>query len=1057
MAQGGGAGGLIGRAPEMEVADGLLRAALVGRPGVLVLSGQAGMGKSTLAREVAARAARSGALELWGAGQEDVAIPYLPFAMAFEALRQGPHPVVLPLDDDPATSWTGAGEGLVRATAAQPLVLIIDDLQWADPSTQALLLHLLVVMEHAAHTQPVRCLTIVTLRTPIDDERTSRTLARMVREPGVEVVAVGGLDRTGVSDLVTASAGIRANAALVSRIAEATDGNPLLVQSLLRRGLAEGRIVERDGALALRDATDHLALDPSELDRSVVERLDRLSPQTLELLTTAALLGDEQPIDDLVDLAGLEASTADVLLDEAIAAGLLVERGQRCAFAFPQVRHVLFHRPSQRTRRRLHAAIARRLQERLGEAGALTISHHVARAAGQVPAEEVVHWCRAAAQAARAKGAWPEATVAAEHALEAMTPEPWEDRADLHILATETTYRDYDSGGALRHGEAAIALAEAHGDAIRWGRAVVPLARAMVTTSGDPSLVRTATDPSPHLRRFLRENPTAPIELRIEVLALLSEIHGANNRAEEASATAAEARALVTPDTAPALRGLVAVAEGMSSWARLDLRDTLAAYEEAADAVDLDFLDRAGLYARVRSDMVRYYLGDLDGATAGCLAMMERLEPALVWGEYAISAATVATASLVRGRFDLVEQHAELVDRAARRTTYVQSRPMAITALALGRVLRGDGRGAHAAIEHALWNPGMTARYHMAIDGLLGDLGRLRSAVEERPWRPPPHEATLATLPQIALHAEVASLIGNGTMALDARVPLLDAHERGVRFTAGWASSVARLIGDTFAASGDLDDARRWLAIAAEETAASAAPVEQARVRLSQARLAHLHPDVSAADTAALVAEAVAALDAVGLLPLVAAARRLSSTDDLPGPATRTILFTDLVESTALNVRVGDQVFLELVREHNDVVRGCLRRSSGVEFKHTGDGVAAWFASPVDAVECALAIGDELDRASQAHPDQPLLVRCGLSSGDPLGNEGDLFGLSVVQAARLCAAAVAGEVLVGPEVAAAARAHGAVFRSKGQMLLKGFPDALDVYVAVMTDAATTAR
>ena len=235
-------------------------------------------------------------------------------------------------------------------------------------------------------------------------------------------------------------------------------------------------------------------------------------------------------------------------------------------------------------------------------------------------------------------------------------------------------------------------------------------------------------------------------------------------------------------------------------------------------------------------------------------------------------------------------------------------------------------------------------------------------------------------------------------------------------------------------------------------------PLEHARVELSRARLLALD---TAGDLDLCVEQAgraAAALDAVGALPLVAAARRLGSLDgDHQGPASRVILFTDLVDSTGLNVRVGDRAFLELVREHNAVVRACLRRSSGVEFKHTGDGVAAWFTTPADAVESAMAMNEDLDRASLLHPDLPLLVRCGISSGEPLGNEGDLFGLSVVRAARLCAAATAGEVLVGPEIVELARAHGVVFRSRGQMLLKGFPDPIEVYAAVMSAARASSR
>jgi class 3 adenylate cyclase len=306
------------------------------------------------------------------------------------------------------------------------------------------------------------------------------------------------------------------------------------------------------------------------------------------------------------------------------------------------------------------------------------------------------------------------------------------------------------------------------------------------------------------------------------------------------------------------------------------------------------------------------------------------------------------------------------------------------------------------------------------------------------------------------LHAEVGLAIGHATMVSEAAVPLRDAHQRGAMLAHGWAVLLSRLIGECAAAE-DHDDAERWLTIAAEEAEAMGLPVEAARVELARARLLAADPEMPKDRITEQAQRATAALDAVGALPLVAAARRIGTVAGAPGPVTRTILFTDLVDSTVLNVRAGDEAFLQLVREHNEVVRGCLRRRAGVEFKHTGDGVAAWFTSPVDAVECAISINEDLDRASNLHPDYPLLVRCGLSSGEPLGNEGDLFGLSVVQAARLCAAAEAGEILVGPEIVGPARAHGIVFRRRGPMQLKGFPEPIEVSVAVMTDARTDSR
>ena len=107
--------------------------------------------------------------------------------------------------------------------------------------------------------------------------------------------------------------------------------------------------------------------------------------------------------------------------------------------------------------------------------------------------------------------------------------------------------------------------------------------------------------------------------------------------------------------------------------------------------------------------------------------------------------------------------------------------------------------------------------------------------------------------------------------------------------------------------------------------------------------------------------------------------------------------------STALNVRTGDAAWVDLVEEHDHTVRSCLRQHGGVEFKHTGDGIGAWFANPADAVDCAMQMGRDLERASVQHPDTPLMMRAGVAMGEPVEYGGDLFGLSVVRASRACA------------------------------------------------------
>ncbi len=163
--------------------------------------------------------------------------------------------------------------------------------------------------------------------------------------------------------------------------------------------------------------------------------------------------------------------------------------------------------------------------------------------------------------------------------------------------------------------------------------------------------------------------------------------------------------------------------------------------------------------------------------------------------------------------------------------------------------------------------------------------------------------------------------------------------------------------------------------------------------------------------------------------------------------ARKVILFTDLVGSTSLNVTAGDDAYLQLLRAHDRVVRDGLRRHGGVEFKHTGDGVAAWFRSARHAVTCALDLQDTLAGALHAESGVEVRVRCGLAAGEPIESSGDLFGLAVARASRICAIAESGMVLVSDEIPPMAMGSGLRFVDRGAVELRGIPGEIHVLSA----------
>lgn len=161
--------------------------------------------------------------------------------------------------------------------------------------------------------------------------------------------------------------------------------------------------------------------------------------------------------------------------------------------------------------------------------------------------------------------------------------------------------------------------------------------------------------------------------------------------------------------------------------------------------------------------------------------------------------------------------------------------------------------------------------------------------------------------------------------------------------------------------------------------------------------------------------------------------------------AFRTILFTDIVGSTGATQRLGDDKAMELVRTHDLVVRGELAAVGGEEVKHTGDGIMASFASVARAIRCAIAIQRALDDHESRGAEVPVKVRIGVSAGEPVAEHDDLFGAAVQLAARACAQAAAGGILVSTAVRELCVGKGFTFESRGPYELKGFDELIPLY------------
>jgi class 3 adenylate cyclase len=178
----------------------------------------------------------------------------------------------------------------------------------------------------------------------------------------------------------------------------------------------------------------------------------------------------------------------------------------------------------------------------------------------------------------------------------------------------------------------------------------------------------------------------------------------------------------------------------------------------------------------------------------------------------------------------------------------------------------------------------------------------------------------------------------------------------------------------------------------------------------------------------------------------------------LPGaadrdPGIRTILFTDIVESTSLTQKFGDNAAMELVDLHDSVVRDALKDLGGREVKHLGDGIMASFVSAAAAVKCATRVQNELAKHGRANADRPLQVRVGIAAGEPVERHNDLFGVTVQLASRLCARAEADQILVSNVVAELCEGKTLPFQELGEVTLKGFDHPVRAHAVVWASNA----
>ena len=691
---------LVARRTEMRTLREALRRAAGGEAVGLLVSGDAGVGKSRLAAELVALARAEGHLVLTGRCLDttEAALPYLPFAEVTRGLAENDtqlvddHQALRRLLPDHHPHADAAGEdrnlgqlqlfdalsaALADASLQQPVVVVVEDLHWADRSSRDLLAFLL------ARLSRQRLLLVGTLRS--DDLHRRHPLrpllAELVRLPAVERLHVEPFTPGDAQTYVRTLADDSLPDDVLHRIAARSEGNAFMAEELVSA------------------ATDEV---PQELAEVLLARVERLSPATQRVMRLASVLGRRFTHERLSAAADVPPAELDDALREAVAHNVLVTEGSAETYAF---RHALLREavyadllPGERSR--LHAEAARALAGDTAHGAAAALAHHSMEShdlPGALAASVL------AAREADEVGAPAETLMHTERALQLWRAVDDAERVSgvdelaLTRWAAKAAAASGEPDRAIAHSRSAIELVDRRGDALESADVRRKYAHYLFTLDGHE---QRAYDTSYEAWQLVADREPSATKAWTQAslarsLASLDRLDEAGQLAEAAMQTAravpgagpqtaAEADALITRTICidrkqgSLDRVLELLSEAVDLAAKAEARDVelRARFQRATSLMDEGHLgealaevdsavDRAastgltwsayGLELRVRQVIIRFMTGDWDGAEAAA-----ELAGASVSGTVITRVSAAGMLVLVgRGRFDVADRRLE--------------------------------------------------------------------------------------------------------------------------------------------------------------------------------------------------------------------------------------------------------------------------------------------------------------------------------------------------------------------------------------------------------------
>jgi DNA-binding SARP family transcriptional activator len=491
----------VGREPELGRLRDALAAARAGQGRLVLIGGEMGIGKSYLARRLAAEVKREGADGLWGRVWEEEGAPvYWPWLMILRQLldshdvdwlrqRLGADAaVVAQVVPEVAERLPGLSEPprleptqdrfrlfdsltkfLKRAVSDRPLVLVLDDLHRADDSSLLLLRFLTRDLGDA------RLLVVATYRDSRADqsEEFVRTLAELTREPVTSRQILRGFDTGEVARFVELAAGMTIPDAFAARLHARTSGNPLFLKEIVLP-LADGR----DPVGFERGLDDFV---PQGVQEAVERRLAYIPDHARDVLNKASVIGQQFTLEVLAEVTELDHPELLGLLDQVVALDYVTlapdPGGNRFRFAHVLIRDALFRRLPAASRAALHQRVGEALEKVYAddlESRYIELAHHFMNAAGEAGSRKSLDYLQLAGGQAVARFAYADAVRLFEAALQ--HPTDRSRRCDLLLALADAQMRAASGQRARSTFMQAADTAKALGDQARFAQAALGFA-----------------------------------------------------------------------------------------------------------------------------------------------------------------------------------------------------------------------------------------------------------------------------------------------------------------------------------------------------------------------------------------------------------------------------------------------------------------------------------------------------------------------------------------------------------------------------------------------------